>query len=165
MTGELTLTGKILKVGGIKEKVIAAKRENMQTLIFPKGNQRDFEELPANIKEGLTVHFVEDYEEVFDITFGHHEQALKGAPQGAPQESFQEGAPQEESEGAPQGAPQEESEGAPQGADQEESEGAPQGAPQEESQGPPQGAPKEDAQEVPTGAPRETPQGGPLGAP
>ncbi|KAL8454379.1 hypothetical protein Emag_001406 [Eimeria magna] len=50
MTGELTLTGRVLKVGGIKEKVIAAKREELKTLIFPKGNHRDFEELPGNIK-------------------------------------------------------------------------------------------------------------------
>ncbi|OEH76449.1 lon protease family protein [Cyclospora cayetanensis] len=60
MTGELTLTGKVLKVGGIKEK----------TLIFPKGNQRDFDELPDNVKANLEIHFVEDYQQVFDIAFG-----------------------------------------------------------------------------------------------
>ncbi|GAB4235834.1 MAG: endopeptidase La [Chlamydiales bacterium] len=69
MTGELTLTGRVLPIGGIKEKVVAAKRSGLKTLIFPKENLRDFEKLPAYIKEGLTFHFVEHYDEVFSIAF------------------------------------------------------------------------------------------------
>lgn len=69
MTGELTLTGKILPIGGVKEKVIAARRSKLKTLIFPKDNQRDFDELPAYIKKGIKVHFVENYEEVFHVAF------------------------------------------------------------------------------------------------
>jgi ATP-dependent Lon protease len=69
MTGELTLTGKVLPIGGVKEKVIAARRAKLKTLIFPKDNQRDYDELPAYIKKGIQVHFVEHYEEVFRVAF------------------------------------------------------------------------------------------------
>ncbi len=69
MTGELTLKGKVLPIGGVKEKVVAARRAGLKTLVFPKGNLRDFEELPAYVKKGLTVHFVDWYEEVFDLAF------------------------------------------------------------------------------------------------
>jgi ATP-dependent Lon protease len=69
MTGELTLTGRILPIGGVKEKMVAARRSDLKTLIFPKDNLRDYEELPDYIRKGLTVHFVEDYEEVFRIAF------------------------------------------------------------------------------------------------
>ncbi|CAG8742599.1 31984_t:CDS:2 [Gigaspora margarita] len=70
MTGELTLTGKVLKVGGIREKAVAAKRSGVSTLIFPKANTNDWEELPENIKEGLTGVPVSDYDEVFNFVFG-----------------------------------------------------------------------------------------------
>lgn len=69
MTGELTLTGKVLPVGGIKEKVIAARRSSVKTLVLPQENKRDFDELPAYIKEGLQVYFVKEYEEVFNVAF------------------------------------------------------------------------------------------------
>ncbi len=69
MTGELTLTGKILPIGGVKEKMVAARRSGLKTLIFPKDNIRDYEELPDYIRKGLTVHFVEYYDEVFAIAF------------------------------------------------------------------------------------------------
>ncbi len=67
MTGELTLTGKILPIGGLKEKLIAAKRSKLKTLIFPKENKRDYEELPAYLKKGLTVHFVDRYDQVYRL--------------------------------------------------------------------------------------------------
>lgn len=70
MTGELTLTGKVLPIGGVKEKVIAARRSGLKTLIFPKDNQRDYEELPAYIKKGIEIHFVEHYREVYGVAFG-----------------------------------------------------------------------------------------------
>jgi len=67
MTGELTLTGKILPIGGLKEKLIAAKRSKLKTLIFPRENKRDYEELPAYLKKGLKVHFVDTYDEVYRL--------------------------------------------------------------------------------------------------
>ena len=69
MTGELTLTGKVLPIGGLKEKLIAAKRSGVKVLIFPKDNQRDYDELPAYVKKGIQVHFVQNYEEVYRVAF------------------------------------------------------------------------------------------------
>lgn len=69
MTGELTLTGRVLPIGGIKEKLVASRRTNLKVLIFPKENERDLAELPDYIKEGITFHFVEHYDEVFKIAF------------------------------------------------------------------------------------------------
>ena len=69
MTGELTLTGRVLPIGGLKEKLIAARRSGLNVLIFPKENLRDYDELPEFLKKGLEVHFVEYYDEVFKIAF------------------------------------------------------------------------------------------------
>lgn len=69
MTGEITLTGRVLAVGGIREKLIAARRSGLTVLIFPEDNRRDFEELPNYLKTGLNVHFVTHYDEVFKIAF------------------------------------------------------------------------------------------------
>ena len=57
MTGELTLTGRVLAVGGIREKVIAARRQGISELVLPEDNRRDYDELPEYIKSGMTVHF------------------------------------------------------------------------------------------------------------
>lgn len=69
MTGEITLTGRVLPIGGVKEKMVAARRSGLKTLIFPKDNMRDYEELPEYIRKGLIIHFVEHYDEVFKIAF------------------------------------------------------------------------------------------------
>lgn len=69
MTGELSLTGQVLPVGGIKEKFVAARRAKLNRLILPKKNLRDYEELDENIKNGIHVDFVEHYDEVFSIAF------------------------------------------------------------------------------------------------
>lgn len=69
MTGELTLTGKILPIGGVKEKMVAARRSGLQVVILPEDNRRDYDELPDYIKKGLTIHFVKHYDEVFKIAF------------------------------------------------------------------------------------------------
>lgn len=69
MTGELTLTGRVLPIGGVKEKMVAARRSGLKVLIFPKDNLRDYEELPDYIRKGMTIHFVEHYDEVFRIAF------------------------------------------------------------------------------------------------
>lgn len=69
MTGELTLTGRVLPIGGVKEKIVAAKRSGLKQLIFPKDNMRDVDELAEHIKKGLTIHYVEHYDEVCKIAF------------------------------------------------------------------------------------------------
>uniref|UniRef100_A0A7M4F3V7 Lon protease homolog, mitochondrial n=2 Tax=Crocodylus porosus TaxID=8502 RepID=A0A7M4F3V7_CROPO len=69
MTGEVSLTGKILPVGGIKEKTIAAKRAGVTCIILPSENKKDYYDLADFITEGLEVHFVEHYKEIFDIVF------------------------------------------------------------------------------------------------
>lgn len=70
MTGELTLTGQVLPVGGIREKVVAAKRAHIHELILPYANRPDFERLPDYVKEGLKAHFVKHYKEVARLVFG-----------------------------------------------------------------------------------------------
>jgi ATP-dependent Lon protease len=69
MTGELTLTGLVLAVGGIKEKIIAAKRIKIFEIILPEPNRRDFDELPESIKEGMTVHFAQRFSDVEKVVF------------------------------------------------------------------------------------------------
>jgi ATP-dependent Lon protease len=69
MTGELTLTGRVLPVGGIREKLIAAKRNGIKCVLLPQANRGDFDELPEYVKRGLTVHFVEHYRDVAALCF------------------------------------------------------------------------------------------------
>jgi ATP-dependent Lon protease len=69
MTGELTLTGLVMPIGGLKEKTIAAKRAKVSNLVFPAGNRRDFEELPEHIRKGLKPHFVSTFREIVDLCF------------------------------------------------------------------------------------------------
>jgi ATP-dependent Lon protease len=70
MTGELTLTGQVLPIGGVKEKIIASRRIGCKYLIFPEANQKDFDELPEYLKKGLTVYFAGSYEQVYQHAFG-----------------------------------------------------------------------------------------------
>lgn len=72
MTGELSLTGQVLPIGGLKEKTIAARRSGLKVLIFPEGNRKDFEELPAHLKEGLDVHFAKTYRDVYNVAFANN---------------------------------------------------------------------------------------------
>ncbi|MDR1428969.1 MAG: endopeptidase La [Spirochaetaceae bacterium] len=69
MTGELTLTGRILPIGGLKEKLLAAIRNGMTQVIIPKDNEEDFSELDSEIKDALKVLFIESAEEAFRILF------------------------------------------------------------------------------------------------
>ena len=69
MTGELTVTGKVLPIGGVKEKTIAAKRAKVKTIIYPYENKKDFDELPEYIKKGLDAHFVNYFDEVLKIVY------------------------------------------------------------------------------------------------
>ena len=69
MTGELTLTGQVLPVGGIKEKLIAARRIKIMEIILPDDNRRDVEEFPDHITDGMTIHFAKTYPDVAKIVF------------------------------------------------------------------------------------------------
>ena len=67
MTGEITLRGKVLPVGGIKEKILAAKRANIKEIILCKENRKDIEEIKEDYVKGLTFHYVDRMEEVLEI--------------------------------------------------------------------------------------------------
>lgn len=69
MTGEVSLTGKILPVGGIKEKTIAARRAGVTCIILPSENRKDFSDLSDYITQGLEVHFVDHYSQIYPIAF------------------------------------------------------------------------------------------------
>jgi ATP-dependent Lon protease len=69
MTGEMTLSGRVLAVGGIREKVVAARRVGTRILVLPAANRRDADELPEYLLKGLRVHFAQRYEDVFDVAF------------------------------------------------------------------------------------------------
>jgi ATP-dependent Lon protease len=67
MTGEITLRGKVLAVGGVKEKVLAAHRAGIRTVILPQENERDLEEIPGHVREEMTFHFVAHCDEVLKL--------------------------------------------------------------------------------------------------
>lgn len=69
MTGELTVTGKVLRIGGLREKTVAARRAGSKMIIFPDDNMSDWLELPDNIKEGIEGHPVKWFSDVFDLVF------------------------------------------------------------------------------------------------
>src|SRR5690242_19336562 len=88
MTGEVTLRGKVLPIGGVKEKVLGAVRAGIQTIILPKENGRDLEDLPAEVRQTLEVHLVSDLGEVLSL-------ALRGARFEAGHLVFEGDAPKE----------------------------------------------------------------------
>jgi ATP-dependent Lon protease len=67
MTGEVTLRGRILPIGGLKEKVLAAKRAHLQTILLPKRNQKDLDDIPKHLLRGLRFIFVENMSEVLKV--------------------------------------------------------------------------------------------------
>jgi ATP-dependent Lon protease len=67
MTGEITLRGQVLPIGGLKEKILAARRAHIDTIVFPKLNKKDLDEVPAHLRRGMTFHTVEDVEEVLAL--------------------------------------------------------------------------------------------------
>ena len=69
MTGEITLTGRVLPVGGIKEKVIAAKRAHLRDIILPEENRKDLADIPDYIKKGIKFHLVKDMKDVIAVAF------------------------------------------------------------------------------------------------
>ena len=75
MTGEISLRGKVLPIGGLKEKLLAAHRGGIKTVLIPKDNVKDLEEIPGNVKENLAIHAVETIDEVLGL-------ALENPPEG-----------------------------------------------------------------------------------
>ncbi|GAQ06582.1 lon protease homolog, mitochondrial [Aspergillus lentulus] len=95
MTGELTVTGKVLRIGGLREKTVAARRAGAKKIIFPADNMSDWLELPENIKDGIEGHAVSWYSEVFNILFAEldrdaanklWQKQLAGTPKKEPRE-------------------------------------------------------------------------------
>lgn len=72
MTGEITLRGRVLEIGGVKEKVIAAHRAGIRTVILPKNNKKDLEDIPKSVTKDLTFHFAEHMDEVLHIALAGH---------------------------------------------------------------------------------------------
>ncbi len=70
MTGELSLTGQVLPIGGLREKTVAAKRNKIKTIIIPKANERDLEDIPEHVKQGIKFIPVSDVREVLEIALG-----------------------------------------------------------------------------------------------
>jgi ATP-dependent Lon protease len=67
MTGEITLRGKVLAIGGLKEKLLAALRAGIFEVILPRANEKDLSELPDNIKKSIKLHFVDSMDEVLAL--------------------------------------------------------------------------------------------------
>jgi ATP-dependent Lon protease len=67
MTGEITLRGKVLPIGGLKEKMLAAHRAGIRTIIVPKDNQKDLADIPEDIRAEFTIHCVESMDEVLKV--------------------------------------------------------------------------------------------------
>jgi ATP-dependent Lon protease len=67
MTGEITLRGKVMPIGGVKEKVLAARRAGIRTVILPKRNEKDLDDVPANVREEMQFRFVDTMDEVLDV--------------------------------------------------------------------------------------------------
>ena len=69
MTGELSLTGQVLPIGGLREKTVAARRNGIKTILIPKANLRDLEEIPDHVKAGIKFIPVTDISEVMNLVF------------------------------------------------------------------------------------------------
>ena len=83
MTGEVSLTGRVLPVGGIREKIVAAKRSGMTTVILPKANERDVSELPEQVTAGIKIFYASWYPEVLPVVFPGFEDMQHMAERGA----------------------------------------------------------------------------------
>jgi ATP-dependent Lon protease len=80
MTGELTVVGEVLPIGGVREKVLAAKNFGLRRVILPRGNQSDVHEMKQELVEGLEILYVDRFEQVYEIVFGRPARRGKDAP-------------------------------------------------------------------------------------
>ena len=77
MTGEISLRGKVLQIGGLKEKVLAAHRAGLKEVMMPRENERDLDDIPAEVRNELKFHFVEHLDEALKLTLVPDEKAAK----------------------------------------------------------------------------------------
>jgi ATP-dependent Lon protease len=80
MTGEITLRGKVLPIGGLKEKALAARRMGVKTVIVPSKNDKDVKELPANVRRGMQFVYVDDMDDVLKVALVKRASARRAAP-------------------------------------------------------------------------------------
>ncbi len=114
MTGEITLRGRVLPIGGLKEKILAAKTAGIRTVLVPKKNEKDIEEISGEIKAGLSIHFMETMEDVlaYALTeFPPAEKRSAGKSGKSSQEKEEKADSGEEQESAPEKAGKAESKG------------------------------------------------------
>ena len=76
MTGEVTLRGKVLPVGGIKDKLLAAYRAGIHTVVLPKANEKDLIEVPQEVRDATRFHLIEHVDELFDVALIGFQRAL-----------------------------------------------------------------------------------------
>jgi ATP-dependent Lon protease len=86
MTGEITLRGKVLPIGGVKEKILAAHRAGNRTVLLPRDNEKDLSEIPENIQEDVAIRFVETMDEVLDLALERKIEGIRALPS-EPQEA------------------------------------------------------------------------------
>ena len=77
MTGEITLRGRVLPIGGLKEKLLAAHRGELKTVIIPKDNEKDLTDIPRNVRNELEIVMVESVDEVLKVAFVPDEEEVK----------------------------------------------------------------------------------------
>jgi ATP-dependent Lon protease len=76
MTGEINLRGEVLPIGGLKEKLLAARRSGLKEVVIPQENEKDLTEIPAQIKDPLTIHPVETIDQVLELALEHMPEPL-----------------------------------------------------------------------------------------
>jgi ATP-dependent Lon protease len=82
MTGEITLRGLVLPIGGLKEKTLAAMRAGIKEVIVPKRNEKDLPDIPDEVKQTLKFHFVENVDQVLDVALGARARERKNGTRG-----------------------------------------------------------------------------------
>jgi ATP-dependent Lon protease len=92
MTGEITLTGQVLPIGGVRDKVLAAQRAGLGRVILPRENEHDLEELPSETRDALSFVLVDSIDEVFDAAFSSIGTAGNGRVRAATSKGY-EGSP------------------------------------------------------------------------